>query len=165
MTPEELTRAGFEGGQHFWQILADKGYTGPADDTEPLQRVVPRKGRGLTEEDLARNRRIANERVFMEQFFGRLSRLWHTFGRSWKYDEAHFDDDLTIACLLTNEHIAQTNLGFQDDDFHRKRLRLWKTTHENKLLARRQKLQASKEKRSQLLRTRFQIQRPMQFQY
>jgi hypothetical protein len=72
MTPEELTQVGFEGGQHFWQILADKRYTGLADDTEPLQRVVPRKGRDLTEEDLARNWQIANERVFVEQFFGRL---------------------------------------------------------------------------------------------
>jgi hypothetical protein len=75
MTPEELTRAGFEGGQHFCQILTDKGYTVPADNTEPLERVVPRKGRGLSEEDLARNRQIVDERVFVEQFFGRLSHL------------------------------------------------------------------------------------------
>ena len=48
MTPEEAVQCGLGHGVHYWKIMADKGYIGNPNDTHPLERVCPHKGR-LTE--------------------------------------------------------------------------------------------------------------------
>jgi hypothetical protein len=154
MTPEEIVTAGLQPGPRYWKIMADKGYTGSPDDTEPLVRVCPRKG-PLTPEQAATNRRINEERVVVEQFFGRLARLWHVFASSWIYDHTHFDGDLTIACLLTNEHIQLTSLDQDDEHGHKRRLYQWWRNYQHTQETNRANSLRSKEKRAQIFRERY----------
>ena len=58
----------------FWGVCQDKGYTGPAEDTPEIRRVIPRKN-GRHEERKA-NQEISNIRVHVERFFGRFTQLW-----------------------------------------------------------------------------------------
>jgi hypothetical protein len=152
MTAEEAARA--EKHQPaYWQILGDKAYTGSRHDTEPLVRVVPTRGPGLSLVDQAKNEEINRWRVVIEQFFGRLAVLWHTFNSTWRYDHNHFDYDYQIACMLTNCHMESTTLHHEDEEFYNKmlvaRLRTFeekkakKTESARQKLARRRRLEES----------------------
>ena len=84
--------------------MGDKAYIGPSDDTETIKRIVPTRGGLLSQQQRGRNRVIDSKRAVVEQFFGRLCHLWAVFRNAWRYERANFDEDFTIACLLTNEH-------------------------------------------------------------
>lgn len=62
----------------------------------------------------------SNVGVQVEQFLRHKAKLWAVFRGSWRWDESHFDDDLTIAVLLTNEHIEHFNLTVEDEIFYDK---------------------------------------------
>jgi hypothetical protein len=66
MTPNELARADAPRDSPYWYILADKGYTGSNDDTEPLKRIVPKRGSNLSEDERQRNLLINRQRVVVE---------------------------------------------------------------------------------------------------
>ena len=104
MSEEEVARLEDNVDPPFWPVMGDKEYTGPDHDTEPIKRIVPAKGPLLNQHQRARNLVINRKRVVVEGFFGRLCNLWAVFRNTWRYDRASFDEDFTIACLLTNEH-------------------------------------------------------------
>jgi len=118
--------------------MGDKGYVGPQDDTHSLTRVTPKRGI-LSQQDQVRNTSIDRERVAVEQFLGRISRLWTTMARTWRWEHGHFDTDFRIACLLTNEHISTTELDPEDGDFYNQLLHSFVSAAEQ----RRQKRTAS----------------------
>jgi len=128
MTPEEMIQNEAQVEHAYWLIMGDKGYVGPADDTHPIERVVPKKGT-LTEADRQRNISINRERVVVEQYLGRLAKLWSTMSRGWRWDHGHFDIDFEIACMLTNEHITTTRLDDEDATFYKQLLESYETTH------------------------------------
>lgn len=151
MTPDELILNGKPHGAHFWKILADKGYIGNSADTHPIERVCPVKA--TNDPNLRRKNQIhSNQRVVIEQFFGRLATLWTTMNLKWRYDEAHFDDDLTIACLLTNEHLAFNDLEEQDQLACTNRFRRWTKQFIQKQEKRAQSVAKQKEKKLQMRR-------------
>jgi hypothetical protein len=156
MTPEEAVQCGLGHGVHYWKIMADKGYIGNPNDTHPLERVCPHKGR-LTEPQRAWNGLFARERVVVEQYLGRLSRLWEVLNTTWTYDEEHFDTDFSIACMLTNEHIRQFDLEEGDRQFHIHRNYAWRIAHDAKIQARRDQTVRSRERRAQRLRQMFRL--------
>ena len=155
MSPEEIVSCQLEPGARYWKILADKGYIGSPDDTEPLERVCPKKGSNLTPNENALNRRLSAMRSVVEMFFGRVARLWHVFVKAWKYDHDHFDTDFTIACLLTNEHISLTALFDQDEHAHKRRLHGWWFQFSEQQRRNREASQRSKAKRRRILIERY----------
>jgi hypothetical protein len=118
MTEDEIQIQQEQVNPPYWPIMGDKGYVGPAVDTEPIPRIVPSKGKLLTANQQARNAAINKKRVVIEQFFGRLCCLWAIFRNTWRFDRGNFDDDFTIACLLTNEHIQEMALAVEDSIFY-----------------------------------------------
>eukprot|EP01121_Diplochlamys_sp_Union-15-3_P017653 TRINITY_DN6259_c0_g2_i6.p1 TRINITY_DN6259_c0_g2~~TRINITY_DN6259_c0_g2_i6.p1 ORF type:complete len:164 (-),score=10.51 TRINITY_DN6259_c0_g2_i6:98-589(-) len=58
-----------------WGMLFDRGYTGPETDTPGLRRIViPKNTRTTTEIEIAKE--LSRIRCPVEQFFGRLQKLW-----------------------------------------------------------------------------------------
>lgn len=77
------------------------------------------------------------------------------FVKPWKYDEAHFDTDFTIACLLTNEHISQTALAEDDHVLYLKLLTGWWDREKAKKQTNSESAQRSKEKKKRILVERY----------
>eukprot|EP01112_Ceratiomyxa_fruticulosa_P003473 TRINITY_DN1382_c0_g1_i1.p1 TRINITY_DN1382_c0_g1~~TRINITY_DN1382_c0_g1_i1.p1 ORF type:complete len:439 (-),score=72.51 TRINITY_DN1382_c0_g1_i1:174-1490(-) len=102
-----------------WAILGDKAYNGPPTDTPGLRRIaVPKNppARSQTERD---GHELAEIRVAVEQFFGRLEQKWAVFRHCYRWSHDHFDMDFATACWLTNECIQERELVQDDAVFHR----------------------------------------------
>jgi hypothetical protein len=93
----------------------------------------------------------------VEQFLGRIARLWEVFSSTWTYDEEHFDTDFSIAYMLTNEHIRLFELDEGDRQFHIRRNYAWRVAHESKVQVHRDQTIRSRERRTQRLRQMFRL--------
>lgn len=120
VTPQEALHMPARWRGEYWPVLADKGYVGPAEDTAPVRRIVPKRGKLVDAREEEDNKAINARRVPVEQFLGRLVKLWGVFRGTWRWDESHFDEDFYLACLLTNEHIANNTLVEDDQIFYEK---------------------------------------------
>ena len=99
-------------------MLFDSVYTGPDSDTPRLRRLfIPKNPRTMTE--LADYEVCAKLRVPVEQFFGRLTKLWDILSGVFCFDHDHFDLDFNICVLLTNEHIRNHDSKKVDYRFYR----------------------------------------------
>ncbi len=78
----------------------------------------------------------------MEQFFGRLYKLWGAMRSVYRLDHSHFDDDFDNCLLLTNENIRAAGLTAADRDFFLSHLE-----------ARARRIEAQQEKRAQQVRS------------
>lgn len=103
-----------------WAILMDKGYVGPEADTQGERRITPKKSysNGLSSVDNQRNEELSRIRVPVEQFFGRLFKLWGLFSKQYKNDNILLNNDFDICVLLTNEQINHSHLTSSDGDFY-----------------------------------------------
>jgi len=102
-----------------WAMLCDSGYIGDADDTPGLRRIALTKpSRRKTHEQRVEGTELARLRVPVEQYFGRLTKLWGILSSTYKYDQDHFDIDFNICALLTNEHIKVNQLEEIDREFY-----------------------------------------------
>jgi hypothetical protein len=149
MTPDELARAPDDFNGHYWYIMGDKGYVGPNDDTEPIRRVVPYRGTNLNEAQTTWNANVNRRRVVVEQFLGRMVTLWTVFRTKWRYDHAHFDTDMAIACMLTNHHLENTELHDDDRDMLLRLRIMRRQKKQQKDADRHRSVRASKRKRRQ----------------
>lgn len=104
--------------QHL-AIMLDKAYVGPEGDTPGLRRITPKKGQ-LIGAERAFNIEVSLKRVPIEQFFGRMYKLWGVQRGVYRWDHANFQMDFENMCLLTNEHIAESALFNVDRDFYSK---------------------------------------------
>lgn len=129
LTEEEHAHVNNDPNRQFWPILADKGYTGPAEDTHPIKRIVPYKNAFLNEQ-VQFNAALNPIRVVVEQFFGRCTTLFATTAKPWRWDWSHFDDDWKISCLLANEHIQAHALAQEDATLQLGLLRVRLTRHQ-----------------------------------
>lgn len=100
-----------------WAIVADKGYVGPPNNTPNERRVVPIRPARLHHE-IDFNNRISQFRVPIEQFFGRVTKLWGIVRQTYRWEHSHFGDDFDICCLLTNHHIMVNRLCGVDSTFY-----------------------------------------------
>eukprot|EP01105_Mastigella_eilhardi_P016058 TRINITY_DN3680_c0_g1_i15.p1 TRINITY_DN3680_c0_g1~~TRINITY_DN3680_c0_g1_i15.p1 ORF type:complete len:313 (+),score=26.10 TRINITY_DN3680_c0_g1_i15:100-1038(+) len=107
----------------YWLQILDSGYMGDAHTN--FGRVVLRKPSSMRDQqERDCNAECARIRVVVEQFFGRLKKLWGITVTPYRFDHTHFDVDVDNAILLTNEHIAAGNhLGDGDDLF------FWQCVH------------------------------------
>ncbi|RHY91824.1 hypothetical protein DYB37_011196 [Aphanomyces astaci] len=88
-----------------WSVLADKGYQGIQEYVRGLTPVKrPRHGH-LTMEQERANAKWSSDRVIVENFFGRLKRLWGLVSDkyTWKKDECNMYFQTCVA--LTNVHV------------------------------------------------------------
>ena len=117
-TPDEKNHPKLVNDQanNSWSALLDKGFVGPAMDTPGVRRICPKKN--ATGFDVTLNEEISKMRVYVECFFGRTKKLWEICNKVYRYDLSHFDDDIDLCFLLTNENIEQSELAEKDQQFY-----------------------------------------------
>jgi hypothetical protein len=118
-------------------ILADEAYTGHVESRK-IRLVTPHTPDAdghLLQWELRENQVISQNRVLIENYFGRLAMKFHILIRVWKFDEALYPRVFAICCALVNFEIAEADvpvLGVEEGDFHRKRLTLMVTKSQEK---------------------------------
>lgn len=114
-----------------WVVLGDKAYQGPDTDTPEIHRMFVRRA-PRTARDREQNAVLSRIRVPVEQFFGRLTKLWKILRGIYRYDHSHFDTDFDNCVLLTNEHIRNHELVEIDRLFYRALISERKRLHEQR---------------------------------
>jgi len=116
-TPEEENTIFHEaGGTHSWALLQDSGYT--SSDATPYPRIVLSKVPPSGADDDRRERYYKNRRVVVEQFFGRLKRLWQLLSKPFIFERASPPLWIDCAIILTNMYLSQQALLDSDGDFY-----------------------------------------------
>ena len=110
---------------NYCGVLMDKGYQGAADI---LCAVIPKKKpvRGflsLIDEEF--NKKLSSDRILVENFFGRLGKLWAVCSAKYAWSENMYDTFFGLSIAFTNFHITLNNL--EDED------RAWYNRYRNKL--------------------------------
>lgn len=104
----------------YWAIIADKGYQGIANQ---LRAVTPKKRpqRGvLTLSEVQTNRKISADRIIVENYFGRLGKLWGVCSKKFELSEVKYDTVVSLCMSLTNFHIDLHPLRRVDGDNHQR---------------------------------------------
>jgi hypothetical protein len=112
--PDEVPMVLSDAAFRHWAILCDLGYIGPAHHTPDVRRVTPVKVPRSTP-DFRYNDDVAKHRVWVECFFGRLTCMFKIMRDVYRWSHDHFDDDMTICCLLVNESLEQAVLSRDED--------------------------------------------------
>ena len=99
-----------------WGITFDKGYQGDESDTIGLRKYVMKRI-VKSDEDKEWNKNISKVHV-IEQFFGRLKRLWKITSSIYRNDKQSFDIDIDNCILLTNEDIRFRKLVKEDYEYY-----------------------------------------------
>ena len=95
----------------------------------------------LSMEDIARKGRIGSGRVIVENFFGRVNRLFHIFSNKYRWSRDKFNLITDLCFSLTNFHVRIHPLREQDYEYYKKVLAdLHKRTHEAKTKNKRRQL-------------------------
>lgn len=105
-TPEERESLGPDN----WSILGDNAYQGPDSDNPGVKRIFLQKAPENHNEDYEE---LKTKRVPVECFFGRLKHLW-LMCTVYRSAHIHFNSDIDICILLTNEHIKGKPLHLGD---------------------------------------------------
>jgi hypothetical protein len=122
-TPEERNQLLADTRDKRWAILADNGYTGPAEETPEIRRIaILKPSQRHTQVQRTTNEELCRLRAPVEQFFGRLSKLWGAVGGTYILDHNSFDQIFKICALLTNEHIRFHQLEEIDYEFYQQYL-------------------------------------------
>jgi hypothetical protein len=107
-----------DSAQTRWAIVTDSGYIGPAQDTPTVRKEAIKKPSSLrTPAERAANVELAKIRVPVEQYFGRMKKLWKFLRRTYQNDHNAFDEHFEILMWLTNEHIKMNALNESDYSF------------------------------------------------
>eukprot|EP01105_Mastigella_eilhardi_P011779 TRINITY_DN2702_c0_g1_i2.p1 TRINITY_DN2702_c0_g1~~TRINITY_DN2702_c0_g1_i2.p1 ORF type:complete len:135 (+),score=32.88 TRINITY_DN2702_c0_g1_i2:109-513(+) len=93
----------------------DSGYEGDAPTKYP--KISLHKPSTVPLEEQPEQQQLAHIRVVVEQFFGRLKKLWLITTRPYPLHHDSFDADIDNCILLTNEHIALALLSNNDREF------------------------------------------------
>jgi hypothetical protein len=136
--------------EEYWPVIVDKGYIGPAADTPDERRITPRKN-AVTQTDIRWNQDVGHDRVPIEQFLGRLCKLFAVFRNVYRYDHSNFDVDFANACLLTNEAIVATELVDEDATLYRQILAQRVEKHSNEVKKRKAAQERWKKNKSRRL--------------
>jgi len=102
--------------------MADKGYQGAH---ELGRYIIPNKGSSLTNQEKASNNNIAKARIIIQNFYGRMKKLFKILVEAFRLDEDCFDDIFVICFYLTNYHIQNSPLRKEDGEYHRAVLKKW----------------------------------------
>ena len=146
---EKVELIGDESQSH-WSICGDKAYVGKAQLTPPIRRVTPKK-KPTTPSEIQRNGVISRIRCPVEQFFGRLTKIWFITGE-YRYSHEHFDTDMDNCIFLTNLHIEMfSSLDDQDGDYYRRLIAAQRKKKEEISLKRKKQRDAYLKRKRQML--------------
>lgn len=109
--------------QDSWAIIMDKGYQGAQVH---LRAIIPKKEPNrklLSIEDENWNKMVASDRIIVENFFGRLTKLWYVIASKYRWSEESYDTIFCICVALTNFHIQLHPLR---DDVNAAHYRIYK---------------------------------------
>ncbi|KAE9100205.1 hypothetical protein PF010_g14900 [Phytophthora fragariae] len=105
--------------QHDWAVLVDKGYQGLQDEFRTIQ---PKKGaaRGppLTADERSESDRISHDRVQVENYFGRLKKLWGVCSHKWTWDRQTYNMFFRMCVALTNFRVRCCPLRREDGEHY-----------------------------------------------
>lgn len=90
-----------------WALLADKGYQGAQ---EKCCAIIPKrkpKGGELSQGDIDRNALIASDRVIVENYFGRMIKLWAAVSKKFTWKEECFLQVFVLCASLTNFRLRE----------------------------------------------------------
>ncbi|KAH7818280.1 putative nuclease HARBI1 [Monocercomonoides exilis] len=96
-----------------WKIMADRGYQGVV---EGLELIIPIKNTKAKEE-IEYNAQLAEKRIPVEWFFGRMKRLWKLLANRYRNGLDDAKIDIEIAVWLTNLNIQANDLTEDDGKF------------------------------------------------
>jgi DDE superfamily endonuclease len=97
-----------------WALLADKAYQGLAGNLRVLSPKKDPSGSVCTPEEQSNNKEISSDRIIVEMFFGRLTKLWGLYEKRFKWSLSCYYSFLKFAVAMTNIHILRFPL--KDDD-------------------------------------------------
>lgn len=150
---EKAALTPLDGDNPEWAVLCDKGYQGARNLTPDIRRFTPKK-KATSETDRRMNTRLARKRVPVEAFFGRMYKLFAFLSRPYPFEHAHFDEDIDIIIMLTNENIRATHpLGQADRNFYIARM----AERRDASREREKKRQESKKRYVERVRSRFAV--------
>ena len=98
-----------------WGVLMDKGYQGAS---EYVRAIIPKKkphGKLLPVDDENWNATVSSDRIIVENFFGRLTKLWGVISSKYRWSEEGYDDIFRLCVALTNYHISFHPLRDEED--------------------------------------------------
>jgi hypothetical protein len=97
-------------------MLVDKGYQGAFRVLRVLQPNKQPRGGFLSAEDITRNRAVSSDRVIVENYFGRVCRLWNAMYLTYHWTETSYDQVSRLCFALTNFHVSLMPVRAQDSD-------------------------------------------------
>ena len=120
MTDEEQVKIfGGVTGEKWWAAVLDAGYGGAVTCSYPRIVLKPPKTE-MTSDELAAQLYYKNRRVIVEQFFGRMKKIWLVTAKPYLLDKGTHEMDINNIIMLTNAHIEQMALCEKDGSFYRK---------------------------------------------
>jgi hypothetical protein len=149
-TPEELDLIPTDRDHPNWAVLLDMAYIGQEEDTPGERRITPYKY-PKTQAERNTSHELQLIRVPVEQFFGRMQKLFAIFREVYRWDHEHFDTDYEIGVLLTNEHIAHTALVEDDQRLYHALREDRIRKYEEKKAKRKESVKKCKEKKKRRL--------------
>ena len=115
----------------YWEILADKGYQGLLEVLRAILSIKWSPGRTLSMADKVFNRNVSSDHITVENYFGRLNKLWTLQGTKWRWAESLYDDVFCIGVALINFYIKINPLRAEDHQvFSQNRNRLAHIAHQ-----------------------------------
>jgi len=131
-----------------WAILGDKDFAGDPQDTPGLRRMFMYNN--PTEVEKQMNEKLSKVHEVVEQYFGRMEKLWQVVGGLFRWDRSRFDENFDLAALLTNFHIERNPLEHSDFEYHRKLIQLRREDYEQAIKRRKEQYEVEREKRRKL---------------
>lgn len=102
----------------YWAVLMDKGYQGAAEQVRAIIPAKKPKGNDLSRRDIESNKKIASDRIIVENFFGRQCTLWTVVANKYRWAEGSYDPIFKLTVALTNAHILRHPLRAEDGDLY-----------------------------------------------
>jgi len=141
-TPEELKIMNDQ--ETTWSLMADKGYQGAQNF---VRVVLPTKGEGGRAQN-DENRKIAIERIIIENFYGRLKQKFGIIREVYRGDHRHYDQIFKICVALTNYSLEISPLRATDSKFLQSLIGYYETTIQEKKRKKEEALKASRKRRT-----------------
>ncbi len=101
-----------------WAILMDKGYQGAH---QYVRAIIPKKkqhGKMISIEHVSWNATVSSNCIIVENFFGRLTKLWGIIASKFKWGEESYNALFCLCVALTNYHISFLPLHVEEDAAH-----------------------------------------------
>ena len=100
--------------KNMWAALLDKGYEGSHKYGRFLSPKKKTARRDLDSDDKKKNNRIENDRVIVENFFGRMKTIWGTTEQTFRFRDDLYAPYFKLCVALTNYHIGILPLRKED---------------------------------------------------